>query len=347
MSLRIIEISAPDKASKKIEELAEHYEAIDYWYSAKNKDGRRATRILMDVVNQQDLLDALQRYVSKEEEWRIVLLPVEATLPKPERAEKEPDAPPKNKGRKFFQNGITREELHDEIEKGAIVSFDFLFLVVLSAIVAAVGLIHSDPAVVIGAMVIAPLLGPNLALAFGAALGERELIVDAMKANICGVGLTLGVALLIGLFFSSASDIQNSAEIMNRTDVTYAGLVLALAAGAAAVLSMTTGVSSALVGVMVAVALMPPAVTFGVTLGSGAFDLAYGALLLLAANIVCINIAAQGVFVLKGIRPRTWYEEQRAKKSARLNAITWISLLILICGLIWLRHWLTGDLSLD
>jgi uncharacterized hydrophobic protein (TIGR00341 family) len=349
MSLRIIEISAPDEASDKIHSLAEEYKAIDYWYNAKNKDGRRTTSILMDVVNQQELLDALQRYVSDEKEWRIALIPVEATLPKPEPKEDEKtqadiDKLSSRKARKFFQSGITREELYASIEKGAIPGFDFIFLVILSTIVAAVGLIHNDPAVVIGAMVIAPLLGPNLAMAFGAVLGDKALITRALKANIYGVALTLLISVGIGLLFSSAEQIKESAELLNRTNVTYAGLVLALAAGSAAVLSLTTGVSSALVGVMVAVALMPPAVTFGVTLGTGAMELAYGAFLLLGANIVCINIAAQGVFILKGIRPRTWYEERQARKSARMNAAIWISLLMVICGLIALKQWLNGDL---
>ena len=125
--------------------------------------------------------------------------------------------------------------------------------------------------------------------------------------------------------------------MMNRTNVSLVSLILALASGGAAVLSLTAGASSALVGVMVAVALMPPAVTLGLTLGNGQWVLAYGAGLLLAANIICVNLASLLVFRLKGIRPRTWYEEKQAKQAARLNMYIWLGLLILIGLLIWFK----------
>ena len=341
MSLRIIEISAPESASEKIKDLADRYEAIDCWQASrkswlyKQDDIRITSRILVDVKNQQDLLDALRRAVSRNEDWRITLIPVEATLPKPE------DAPKNNNNGKWkfkdiLRGSITREELHSDMERGAKISVDFLLLVILSSLVAGIGLIYSDVAVIIGAMVIAPLLGPNLALAFGAALGDKALILKAIKTNIVGLGLTLAITIAAG-FFISVETVLQSTEMMNRTHVGFASIALALASGAAAVLSLTMGVSSALVGVMVAVALMPPAVTLGVTLGSGQLGLAYGTFLLLATNIVCVNLAAQTIFRLKGIRPRTWYEEKKAKQASRTNSLVWFSMLIILAGLIYLK----------
>jgi len=237
----------------------------------------------------------------------------------------------------ILQGSITREELHTDMEGGATVSFDFLLLVLLSSIVAGIGLIQSDVAIIIGAMVIAPLLGPNLALSFGAALGNRELFTKAIFANIIGLGLTLILSALAGFFIPEAT-VTGSEELMSRTNVSYASIALALAAGGAAVLSLTTGVSSALVGVMVAVALMPPAVALGLTLGNAQWTLAFGATLLLATNIVCINLAALAVFRLKGIKPRTWYEEKAAKKASRNSTVFWIGALILMAVLIWLKN---------
>ena len=96
MSLRIIEISAPSDASNKIKELSERYDAIDIWQALrktgwldKTEDKRITTRILVDIQNQQDMLDALQRAVINNEGWRITLIPVEATLPRPEDPEKK------------------------------------------------------------------------------------------------------------------------------------------------------------------------------------------------------------------------------------------------------------------
>ncbi len=351
MSLRIIEISAPQESSDKIKELAERYSAVDCWQSQrkswlyKQNDDRITSRILVDVKNQQDMLDALQRRVSNNDGWRIILIPVEATLPRleqkenPKELEKNSVVPKlKNtlKIKDILRGSVTREELHDDMEKGGTTTIDFILLVVLSSLVAGIGLIFSDVAVIIGAMVIAPLLGPNLALAFGAALGDKALILKAIKTNIVGIGLTLMMAIVAGLFLSNDA-VLNSSEMMNRTNVGFASIALALASGAAAVLSLTMGASSALVGVMVAVALMPPAVTLGVTLGNGQFDLAYGTFLLLATNIVCVNLSAQAIFRLKGIKPRTWYEEKKAQKASKINGLIWLGMLSVLAVLIYLK----------
>jgi uncharacterized hydrophobic protein (TIGR00341 family) len=342
MSLRIIEISAPEEASDKIKELAARYEAIDCWQAErkswlyKKEDTRITSRILVDVKNQQDMLDALQRAVNKNEAWRITLIPVEATLPKPE--EPEPiNNNSKLKIKDILRGSITREELFDDMEQGAKLSIDFLLLIILSSLVAGIGLLNSDVAVVIGAMVIAPLLGPNLALAFGAALGDKALILKAVKTNAVGLGFTLMITIIASLLVSDDA-VLSSTEMMNRTNVGFASIILALASGAAAVLSLTMGVSSALVGVMVAVALMPPAVTLGVTLGNGQFSLAYGTFLLLATNIVCVNLAAQAIFRIKGIKPRTWFEEKNAKKASRINGMIWLGMLVVLAVLIWLKQ---------
>ena len=96
MSLRIIEISAPQESGDKIKELAERYNAIDCWQSNrkswlyKQDDDRITSRILVDVKNQQDMLDALQRTVRNNDGWRIILIPVEATLPRLEYEEEKP-----------------------------------------------------------------------------------------------------------------------------------------------------------------------------------------------------------------------------------------------------------------
>ena len=346
MSLRIIEISAPGKSSDKIRDLAERYEAIDVWqtkrkswFNNNNDEDRTTTRILVDIKSQQELMDALTRCVQNNDGWRILLLPVEATLPKP--VEVEPTEAAKNNNKlkisDILKGSVTREELHADMEKGAKISVDFILLVALSSLVAGIGLIQSDVAVVIGAMVIAPLLGPNLALAFGAALGDKELILKAIKTNVVGISFTLVITIIASLLVSDDA-VLNSVEMMNRTNVGFASIILALASGAAAVLSLTMGVSSALVGVMVAVALMPPAVTLGVTLGNGQFDLAYGTFLLLATNIVCVNLAAQAIFRLKGIKPRTWFEEKNAKKASKINTVIWLGSLILLAILIWLKQ---------
>ena len=124
---------------------------------------------------------------------------------------------------------------------------------------------------------------------------------------------------------------------MSRTDVGLDSLALALASGAAAALSLSTGLSSVLVGVMVAVALLPPAATFGLMLGHGEFQLALGALLLLAANVVCVNLATKVVFMIKGISPRTWFMKEKARQRMYIYIALWLFSLLVLSVIIYLR----------
>ena len=130
---------------------------------------------------------------------------------------------------------------------------------------------------------------------------------------------------------------EGSQEFMSRTDVGFSGIVLAIASGAAAVLSLVTGVSSALVGVMVAVALMPPAVVFGVSLGSGEWSYAFGSFLLLAANIICVNLSAMWVLIYKGVQPRTWKDKKQARMISSRYLSIWLTALGLIVLLLIVR----------
>jgi uncharacterized hydrophobic protein (TIGR00341 family) len=205
----------------------------------------------------------------------------------------------------------------------------------LSAIVAAIGLLENNVAVIIGAMVIAPLLGPNIAFSLGASLGETKLVIESLKAIFTGITLAIIIAAMIGLCWPVEFD---SAELLLRTDVTYSGTAIALASGTAAALSLVTSTSSVLVGVMVAVALMPPAVTIGLMLSSGQFDHAIGAILLLAVNIVCINLSSKLVFLFRGIQPRNWLEARKAKQSRLLYITIWVVSLALLIAMIYLRH---------
>ena len=88
---------------------------------------------------------------------------------------------------------------------------------------------------------------------------------------------------------------------------------------------------------MVAVALLPPAATVGIMLGYGNINLAMGAVLLLAINIVCVNLACNVVFLIKGISPRTWWKKEKAKKSMRTYVIMWVGTLLILMLIYYLK----------
>ena len=324
--MRAIDVITPAGQVETVLSLAEQH-CEDHWVDAGAVDGRQAVHMLVSAENSQKVLDGLQVFLGSAADARVIVSSVEATLPAfQERAE---ESKPGAKG-----IASSREELLSEMEKGSRLDRNFLVLVFLSTIVAAIGLIEDNVAVVIGAMVIAPLLGPNLALALGSALGDRELTWRALKTGISGVFLAFIVSVLIGMFWNGP---LYSQELMTRTSLGLDSLALALASGLAAALSLTTGLSSVLVGVMVAVALLPPTSTAGIMLGHGEYSLAVGAGMLLLANVVCVNLAAKLIFLYKGVRPRTWLEKQKARQSFLLYLIIWVVSLLILVAIIYAR----------
>lgn len=324
--MRIIEVLADCGHADTLRSIAEQQEILDVWIDESSEEERCSMRMLVRPEKQQSVLDAVQGSLSGSENWRILIHPIEAVLPRaPEPEEAEKPAP----GMRL------REELYHNVEEGSRLNSNYLWLVILSTVVASIGLIEDNVTVVIGAMVIAPLLGPNIALAFGAALGDRVLILRALQTNFAGLGLALVLAIGIGLLWPASI---TSHELLARTNVGLDSVVLALASGAAGVLSMTTGLSTALVGVMVAVALLPPTAALGLTLAGGNFHHALGAGLLLLVNIVSVNLAAKLVLMARGVKPRTWLEKQKARQSMQAYIVFWVVTLLLLLGAIQVYH---------
>ncbi|MEJ2309978.1 MAG: TIGR00341 family protein [Gammaproteobacteria bacterium] len=325
--MKIIEVIVNAGHEDTLRSIAEQHEVVDFWRGSISEEERIVINMIVRPEKRQVVLDALQSAIGSTEGARINVLPLEVTLPKPVEKEDE------DNGRSVTG---TREELYNEIEKGAKLDGNFLLLVFLSTIVATIGLVENNVAVVIGAMVIAPLLGPNIALAFSTALGDARLMLSALKTNVAGLGLALALSFVAGMLLQIEPPLDS--EILARTDVGISGVLLALASGAAAVLSLTTGISSALVGVMVAVALLPPTATLGMMLGIQEYDYALGAALLLAVNVVCVNLSAKLVFLYRGVKPRTWLEKQKARQSTPVYIFVWGVLLLILLGAMYVRH---------
>lgn len=170
MALRLIEMVLPEQDGMEIRELLKEHKTLEY-RQISLPDGEVLVRILLDAEQSEAVLDLLgERYAGKEGN-RVVILAVEATLP---RAEPEPESGPEPEQpspQEKPPERISREELYEGIKDAAQCSRVYLTMVVLSTIVAAVGLYYNSVAIIIGAMMIAPLLGPNMALALATTLG--------------------------------------------------------------------------------------------------------------------------------------------------------------------------------
>jgi uncharacterized hydrophobic protein (TIGR00341 family) len=158
-------------------------------------------------------------------------------------------------------------------------------------------------------------------------------LIEMFVPPTAGDDLNTALSALTGMFVRVNPELS---EVAARTRVDLGDVVLALASGCAGALAFTTGVSATLIGVMVAVALLPPLVTFGLLLGGGASLAAWGALALFLINLVCVNLAGVARFVARGIHPVNWWEEERAKKATRIALGLWTLLLAALAGAILL-----------
>ncbi len=283
-------------------------------------DERRLVHILVRTDAAESVMDAMELRFAKYPSFRAMIRRVVATIPRvpeQERPESQDERVPPEKKR----SRVSRDELLAGIAPGTRVTPVFLATVCLSAIVAGVGLYRDNVAALVGAMVIAPLLTPNIALALATTLGDLELGRRAVRTNLVGLILALTLAIFAGLCVPDGASF--SKEFVARTTPQVSDTILALAAGAAGALAFTTGLSAALVGVMVAVALLPPLLVTGIALGAGRWEQALGAGLITAANIICVNLAAVATFLLQGVGPRTWWESDKAKRATRRALALW------------------------
>lgn len=209
-----------------------------------------------------------------------------------------------------FAQSVPAEELAKSRTAGSIPSFGFFFLLTLASITVTLGLITNSSAVIIGAMIVAPLMNPILSLSFATATGNWAFFFRSGLTTVLGSFLAIGVSSLVTVL--SPWDVAGS-ELLSRTLPTMLDLGIAIAAGAAGAFSLTRmSIASSIAGVAIAVALVPPLCVVGIGLAGGStmtgvfgnfyvtnLDVAGGASLLFLANLIGITIAACLVFVLQ------------------------------------------------
>lgn len=292
-------------------------------------DDQKVLRVFAKVQESEALLDRISEKFSAEEDFRMVVCEIAATVPHPAHDDSSRNSTTLlDKGIRVTR--VSREELYQTATDAVELTTVYLLMSTLSAVVAAGGLLAERVTLIIGAMMIAPVFKPNMALALATTLGDWTLGRRAVIVNGVGFLTILFTGVIIG--FMTPVDLSLS-SIVARREVGLADLGLALAAGAAGALSFAAGVAGALIGVVVAVALVPPLVVSGLLLGNGAFAEAAQPFLLVLANLASINLAGVATFLTKGIHPRLWEREQKARRLAWRILLTWI-LLILGLGIL-------------
>lgn len=329
MADHIIQVFTATDRKDDLVAIADRNEAMAYWSIAAGR-GSIVFHILSKEAKLQSLIDQIQTRFTKNDDWHLIVETIEVYLPTPKEPEEE-----KASSTEHNDAATLRESMERELSKNANLDRNYLLLVAFSTLVAAIGMAENNVAVIIGAMVIAPFLGPNLALTFAAAMGNTNLAAKAVKTLFAGSLFAYVLGVLVSQFWQFQ---EIPLELEMRTSANYSSIVLALASGAAAALSLTNGIASVLVGVMVAVALLPPLTASALFIGHGHIHEALSALLLLAINIICINLSGLLMFILRGIGPRTWWEKRKARRSVYVYIAAWIFALVCVSAIIWWRH---------
>ena len=234
-----------------------------------------------------------------------------------------------------LENRVPPKELYDIRIASSKPSLGFFVLLICSAVIATLGLISNSTAVVIGAMIVAPLMNPILSLAFGLSIADNKLVKRSAITVVIGVATVIGTAWLFASVFG-ASEVNR--EIAARTAPNLIDLVIAVAAAIAGAFTLTRDrLSNSIAGVAIAVALVPPLCVSGIGLSLGPEMVAVfgrgtvagltnqvseGSFLLFLANLIGITVASLVVFMVQGYG---------SLRRAWRNLLVWLGLLGLLC----------------
>jgi uncharacterized hydrophobic protein (TIGR00271 family) len=193
-----------------------------------------------------------------------------------------------------------RVDLFDRLQVGARWNVDFIMMICLSTAIASLGLIQNSTAVVIGAMVVAPLMTPLIGAGLALVQGNTVFFRDSIKA----MGFGIGAAMLISLFIGFVIPMEElTTELLARGAPTIIDLGVAFLSGAAAAYAVARpSLLGALAGVAIAAALVPPLATVGISLTAAEWKVAEGAAILLATNLVAIILGAAFIYRRLGVQ---------------------------------------------
>jgi len=194
---------------------------------------------------------------------------------------------------------VDQAEVTERRREDSRMSEHYLFMTAMSGGIAVLGLLLSSPAVVIGAMLLSPLMGPIMGLGFALAIGDWGWLKAALRTLLLGSAMAVLLCACL-VFFSPIQGITS--EIAARTRPNLFDLFVALFSALAGAYAMIRGREGAIVGVAIATALMPPLAVVGYGLATWNWTVFSGALLLFVTNFITIALTAFGMARLYGFR---------------------------------------------
>ena len=202
-----------------------------------------------------------------------------------------------------IESRVSVEEIESTLKEGMQLNLNYYIFIIIAAFIAGAGLILNSTAIIIGAMIISPLMGPILGVSYGMISKNYLLVKKGILGQILGILIAIGIGIILAslalLIYGSPS---LTYEMQNRSFPTIFDLIVSIGAGLAVGFAITGRIESSLVGIAIAVSLMPPAVNVGITLIYGNVLLSFGSFILLMSNIIAINLNALLVFKIKKIK---------------------------------------------
>jgi len=226
--------------------------------------------------------------------------------------------------RKYFDlNKDKDDELTtiDTIRKGVEFKGANLWILIFAIFMASLGLNVNSTAVIIGAMLISPLMGPIMGVGLSVGINDLDLLKRSFKSYLIATFFSVTTATVFFLLFSPFSEAQS--ELLARTSPNIYGVFIALFGGAAGVVALSTrDKGNVIPGVAIATALMPPLCTAGFGLATGNWLYFLGAFYLYFINSVFISVATfLGVRVMK-FRPKEFVDKEREQQVRKLIVAT-------------------------
>ncbi|MFW5984546.1 MAG: TIGR00341 family protein [Halobacteria archaeon] len=326
--MRHVRVTASDEVRDGVVKALEEAE-VEYAVTGETSD-REVSHVFTFPVRTdevEEILDSLKEVgVGEKGKGNVVVSEVEAVVSEEFEEEEEED-----------ENGderIARDELKATAKGLSRSTLNYVVFTVVSAVVATAGVLQNSAAVVVGSMVIAPLIGPAMASSVGSVLKDDDLFWNGVKAQFVGVGVAVGSAILFALLarllLAPEIDLLLIEQVTERVNPGLLALAIALGAGVAGALSITSGASAALVGVMIAAALIPPAAVVGLGVAYERFAVAASSGVLVLVNLLSINLAALVVLWAKGYRPEKWYDEKPARRVTQKRVVTLFAVVVVL-----------------
>jgi uncharacterized hydrophobic protein (TIGR00271 family) len=219
----------------------------------------------------------------------------------------------------------------------------FVLLMIFASIISAMGVLTDSTAVVIGAMLIAPLINPMMGMGLALTMGWPNRLGRSAAIVLLGVTIAVGAGWLLAGGVDLVINVGTNSQIVSRSSPTVGDLIIAVAAGAAGAYALSRReLSSSLPGVAVAIALVPPLSVIGITAHARAWDQMRGTTLLFLTNFVAIVVVGGIVFVLTGIAPIKRLAENQLRVRTSAAAISVLAIII-VGALVLNGHQVAND----